>query len=100
MPDQWRNVSAHVQPLASGRLVAAGELCEPNLDDPHDKTLITDGALIAAETSTDYAAMKHDQLEAYADGAGLDVKGTGQGGTVTNADLVKALTAHDKKDVR
>lgn len=50
MPDKWRNVSSHAQPLASGRLIAPGELCSPDLDDPHDLALTEDGSLVQAET--------------------------------------------------
>lgn len=91
-----RNVTAHAQPLASGRLVAPGDSCEPDLEDPHDRALIAEGALVPAQTSTDYAGMRHDQLAALAEGAGLDVEPTGRDGSVTNKDLVKALAAHDK----
>lgn len=97
MPDQWRNVSAHVQPLASGRPVAPGEACELS-DDPHDRALRCSGAFVAAETATDYDAMRLEQLQALADGARLDVAGSGQGGAVVKADLVKALKSNAKKE--
>lgn len=94
----YRNVDAHVHSLASGRPVAPGDTCQPDPDSTHDQALIVSGALIPAETETDYDAMKLEQLQALADGAGLDVKGTGQGGTVVKADLVKALKSNAKKE--
>jgi hypothetical protein len=48
--DQWRNVSAHVQPLASGRLVAPGDTSGLDPDDPHDAALIEDGAFAKVDT--------------------------------------------------
>lgn len=95
MSEPHRNISGHVQPLASGRLVAPDETCEPDLNDPHDLALVESGALAPAETETDYAAMRVEQLAALAAGAELDVKPTGKDGPV-KADYVKALTAHDK----
>lgn len=47
---EFRNVSAHAQPLASGRLVAPGDTCKPNLKDPHDKSLADAGDLVPVET--------------------------------------------------
>jgi hypothetical protein len=41
--------------------------------------------------------MRRDQLDAYAEPRGLDVKGTGKDGAVVAADLAKALAADDKK---
>jgi pyruvate/2-oxoglutarate dehydrogenase complex dihydrolipoamide acyltransferase (E2) component len=98
-PDRtpYVNVSTHAQPLASGRVLAPGESA-PISDGAHDQALVTDGALVPAETQTDYAAMRHEQLAALAEGAELEVKGSGKDGAVTNADLVKALTAHNKKE--
>lgn len=90
------NVSTHAQPLASGRVLAPGETATLS-DDPHDRALIASGAFVETETSTDYGAMRRDQLDAYADARGLDVKGTGKDGGVVAADLAKALTADDKK---
>lgn len=99
MPDTHTNVSTHPVSLASGRVLAPGE-ASPISGDAHDRALIADGTLVPTETRTDYSAMKHDQLAAYAEGAELDVKGTGKDGTVTNADLEKALAANDKKESR
>lgn len=90
MTDLWRNVSAHMQPLASGRPVAPGETCELNLNDPHDKAL-SESAFAAAQDATDYESLHVEQLQSLATAAGIDVKGTGQGGAVLKADLVKAL---------
>jgi hypothetical protein len=92
---EYRNVSSHAQPLASGRLVAPGDTCNPDLQTGHDQALVQDGALTAVEDSIDYGALRVEQLQAIADGAALDVKGTGKDGTVVKDDLVKALTAHD-----
>lgn len=91
------NISGHAQPLASGQTVAPGDTATLNLTDAHDRALLASGAFATTETSTDYGALKHDQLQALADAAALDVKGTGKDGSVTNADLEKALTANDKK---
>lgn len=91
-----RNVSAHAQPLASGRLVAPGDPCEPNLEDPHDLALVADGALAPVEDTTDYEAMSVEQLQGLVDGAELKVKATGKAGPVKE-DLVKALTDRDRK---
>src|SRR4051812_17703297 len=97
MPETtYSNVSTHAQPLASGRVVAPGEHATLS-DDPHDSALLESGAFLATETETNYAAMRRDQLDAYADGRGLDVKGTGKEGAVVAADLAKALTADDKR---
>jgi hypothetical protein len=40
--------------------------------------------------------MRRDQLDAYAETRGLDVKGTGKDGNVVAGDIAKALTASDK----
>jgi hypothetical protein len=90
------NVSTHAQPLASGQVVAPGEHATLT-GDPHDRALLDSGAFLATETETNYAAMRRDQLDAYAEPRGLDVKGTGKEGAVVAADLAKALTADDKK---
>lgn len=89
------NVSTHAQPLASGQVIAPGDTADLT-DDPHDRALRDSGAFVATQTETDYTAMRHDQLAAYADAAGLDVKSTGKSDEPTNADFVKALTANDK----
>lgn len=99
MPTEYVNVSTHAQSLASGRVLGPGESAAVS-DDPHDRALIDSGDLIPRETRTDYEAMRHEQLAGLAECAGLDVKGTGKDGSVTNADLVKALTANDKKESR
>jgi hypothetical protein len=96
---EFVNVSTHPQSLVSGRVLAPGESAEVS-DDPHDRALIADGALIERETSMDYASLHRDQLEGLAEAAGLDVKGTGKDGGIVVADLVRALTAHDKKESR
>jgi hypothetical protein len=41
--------------------------------------------------------MHRDQLDAYAEARGLEVKGTGKDGHVVAGDLAKALTADDKQ---
>jgi hypothetical protein len=100
MPDtEYVNVTTHPQPLASGRVLAPGESARVS-DDHHDRALIADGALTARETTTDYDAMHVDQLEGLAEGAELEVKGTGKDGAVTKPDLIKALQANDKKESR
>jgi hypothetical protein len=90
------NVSTHAQPLASGQVVGPGEQATLT-DDPHDRALLAEGTFVATETQTDYAGMRRDQLDAYAEGRELDVKGTGKDGAVVAADLAKALAADDKK---
>jgi hypothetical protein len=42
--------------------------------------------------------MRRDQLDAYAEARGLDVKGTGKDGNVVAGDLAKALTARRQED--
>lgn len=96
MPE-YRNVSTVPVPLASGQIIAIGDTCDPDLNEPHDKNLVKDGALLPVETETDYSKLRHDQLKALADGAELEVKGTGADGSATNPDLIKALKANDKK---
>lgn len=97
MPDEYRNVSTVPVPLASGQIIATGDTCEPDPKEPHDRDLVDAGALVPVETETDYSKLRHDHLQALADGAGLEVKGTGADGSATNADLIKALKANDKK---
>ncbi len=52
MPDStsYTNVSTHAQPLASGRILAPGDTASLELDNPHDKALVSDGALAKTET--------------------------------------------------
>lgn len=50
MPE-YRNVSTHPVSLASGRVLAPAESAAVS-DDPHDRALIADGALIAVEKTT------------------------------------------------
>lgn len=48
---EFRNVSAHAQPLASGRLVAPGATAKLDLDDPHEKALAgPGGSFVPVET--------------------------------------------------
>lgn len=50
MPDtEYRNVSTHPQPLASGRVLAPGE-ASPVSGDDHDRALIESGALLPVDT--------------------------------------------------
>lgn len=52
MADSYTNVSTHAQPLASGRVLAPGDTADLELDNDHDKSLLSDGALAATETKT------------------------------------------------
>ena len=97
MPELFTNITAGPVPLASGQILAPGDRAEISKD-PHDQALVTDGSLARSENETDYQGLKHDQLTGLADAAGLDVKGTGRDGSVTNADLTRALKANDKKE--
>jgi hypothetical protein len=94
---EYRNVSAHAQSLVSGRLVAPGDTCEPDPDDPHDSALTESGVLVIVETATDYSALSRDQLDSLAAAAKLVVEGTGKNGAIVKTDLVKALTAHNEQ---
>ncbi len=52
------------------------------------------GPIAAVDTASageDLDALSADELQARADAAGVQVKGTGQGGRVLKGDLVKAL---------
>jgi hypothetical protein len=51
MPDDYRNVRRTAVTIASGRPLAPGEAARIDLDDPHDKALVDDGALVKAETA-------------------------------------------------
>lgn len=52
---EFRNVSAHAQPLASGRLIAPGDTANIDLKDkdldPHDRALVEGGAFVEVETN-------------------------------------------------
>lgn len=97
MPDEYRNRETHALTLASGRSLAPAEAA-PISDDPHDQALLEQGSLIMVDETVDYDRdFTRDQLAAIAEGRDLQVKGSGQGGDVLKADLVRALQADDKK---
>lgn len=94
---EYRNIGLHAVSLASGTPLAPGDTGIPDLKDLHDKALVDDGALVPVETATDYTRLPAGQLQALAEGAGLQVTGSGKDGNVLAADYAKALTANDQK---
>jgi hypothetical protein len=48
-PDEYFNVTDHPITLQTGQPVAAGEGCVPDLDQPHDKAFVDEGALVKAD---------------------------------------------------
>lgn len=52
----------------------------------------------AEEEVEGYGSWSKDELQAEADGRGLTVEGSGQGGGVLKADLAAALEADDAKE--
>lgn len=96
--DTHRNRETHAVSLASGRSLAPGETGSPDPGDPHDKALLDAGSFVEVDETVDYDRdFTAEALQGIADGRGVKVKGTGQNGTVLKGDLVKALTADDKK---
>lgn len=104
MPDRAYNTLTHPIDLADGRTLAAGELADVELTDPHNATLLADGALaipgavVPAVEAGRYDDLRKPQLEQLVAERNLPVAGTGKDGAITVPDLRAALEANDQSE--
>jgi len=87
MPDRTYLVKC----IQAKRLADAKAYAQAVADAAMKEALAADMA--SAESVSEYEAMDKADLQKLADERGLDVTGTGKGGTVLKSDLVTALSA-------